>query len=132
MGLLNNAGKVRQELIQGNLKVTANLQVDGEINNGLINQVNSATAAIGQLETAGFQGDLYVRGHLYQSLGEAWSGLIANNFGAHNVMAVCYGNGYYIAGGGFGEIEVSSTLGASWGANVGNPFATAGVPIYGI
>ena len=72
-----------------NLQVN-NLEVINEINNGLIAQIQSAAAGVQQLQSVGVIGDFYVRGHLYQALGEAWSGLIANPFGATGISSISY------------------------------------------
>ena len=63
-----------------NLKVS-NLQVNGEINQGIIAQLQSINASLNQLLNQGFIGDLYVKGTLYQQLGAQWQGPITNNFG---------------------------------------------------
>jgi photosystem II stability/assembly factor-like uncharacterized protein len=106
-----------------NVTIDGDLTITKEINGGLINQIQSASKAIGQLNTAGFQGDLYVRGHVYQALGEAWSGLIANPFGATGISSISYGNGVFVAVGVGGKIARSTDLGATWGALIVNNFA---------
>lgn len=107
-----------------NLKVS-NLQVNGEINQGIIAQLQSVNASLNQLLNQGFVGDLYVKGKLYQQLGQQWT-KVANNFGgAENVFCIASnGSGGFIAASLSGNISYSSDNGATWSALV----AVAGAP----
>ena len=88
----------------------------------------NAAAAAGQINSVNgaseFFSDLYVKGTLYQQLGQEWTGPIANGFGASNINSVVYGNGYFIAVSDAGQIGVSSDYGQTWAMIVGasNPF----------
>lgn len=109
-----------------NMKVNQ-LQVNGEINQGLIAQVQASSNAIAQLNSVGFLGDAYVRGTLYQQLGQQWSGLIANNFAGAAITAISFGNGVYVACSAIGTISRSTDYGKTWSALIGNHFAGASI-----
>ena len=109
-----------------NMKVNQ-LQVNGEINQGLIAQVQASSNAIAQLNSVGFLGDAYARGTLYQQLGQQWSGLIANPFGANTIYTVCYGNGVFVAAGAAGTLATSPTFGATWSALINCNFGANNV-----
>jgi hypothetical protein len=120
MGFSNSGGKVKLDQFKGNVRIYGNLDVGGEINKGLVNQVQAATAAIGQLETTGFLGNLNVRGTLYQQLGQQWVGPIANNFGGSVINDIAFGNGVYIAVTTDNKVSRSTDFGATWSVPV-NP-----------
>jgi hypothetical protein len=105
-----------------NLKVTHDLVVDGELNKGMLAQIKNASAAVGQIQSTGFLGELHVRGTLYNRMGEQWVGPIANPFAGAAIYSIAYGNGVFVVVGNVGQIARSTDYGATWGALIGNPF----------
>jgi photosystem II stability/assembly factor-like uncharacterized protein len=133
MGFSNSGGKVKLDQFKGNVRIYGNLDVGGEINKGLVNQVQAATAAIGQLETTGFLGDTRARGTFYQQLGQNWVGPIANpsilGLGA-GWLGVTYGNTVLASVGTEGQLARSIDNGATWGALINNPFTAGPLDIF--
>jgi hypothetical protein len=110
------------------LTVDGNLIVNGELNKGRFAQIDALASSLSQINTTGFPGDVYVRGHVYQSLGEAWSGLIANSFAGRDIRGIAFGNGVFVAvtvGG--GKIARSTDFGATWSGLIANSFGGAGI-----
>src|SRR5271157_2436108 len=64
---VNMPRPTKQNYISGDLQVSGNLQVIGNFSQGQ-NQSGQVNMGIGN---AGYPGDLYVRGHIYQGFGEA-------------------------------------------------------------
>jgi len=124
MGLSNKGGQIPLQEFKANVQIDGNLTVKQEINQGLINQVQAATAAIGLLNTQGFIGDLHVRGTLYQQLGALWTGPITNPF-VNGINAIAYGQDVFVAVGNLGGLSRSTDYGVTWAALIANPF-TAG------
>ena len=105
-----------------NLHVDGDITLSGELNRGLIANLNAASAAVSAINDTGFIGDLHVRGTVYQGLGSRWVGLITNPFGASVIYSVAYGNGVFVAVGAGGKIARSTDYGVTWGALIANPF----------
>jgi hypothetical protein len=127
MGFSNSGGKVKLDQFKGNVRIYGNLDVGGEINKGLVNQVQAATAAIGQLETTGFLGNLNVRGTLYQQLGQNWVGPIATSMGGIKCSAYEATAGNFIVGAGAGQLSISTDQGVTWGALINAQFGVTAI-----
>lgn len=117
------------KILNGDYVFGGNVRVLGAFNQGS-QQANVNVAAAGGTigsATNPFFGNEYVRGTLYQQLGQQWVGPIANSFGGAVIYGVAYGGGNFVSVGATGLIEYSTTLGATWIAVVGgaNPFNAA-------
>ena len=124
--VMANPNLPSSRIIHGNVVFADNVQVLGNFQQGPQNQqsVNSSTAAgqIGSV-TNPFFGDMFVRGTLYQQLGQNWVGPITNPFGGSDLYSVAFGNLVFVAGGNGGKIARSTDFGVTWGGLIVNPFA---------
>ena len=117
------------KILNGDYVFGGNVRVLGAFNQGS-QQANVNVAAAGGTigsATNPFFGNEYVRGTLYQQLGQQWVGPITNPFqaGPDTIQSVAFGNGVFVAGANNGKIARSVDFGATWGAYIANNFGGA-------
>lgn len=115
------------KILNGNYIFGGNVRVLGSFNQGKQQADINAQAASGQIANAAgnsvaFSGDMYVKGTLYQQLGQLWTALIANNFAGNNIFCIGYGSGVFLAGGAAASLSRSTDNGATWSALIANGF----------
>lgn len=123
---MGNPNLPSSRILQGDYTFAGNVKILGAFTQGNQNQqsgvnVSGAAGQIGSV-TNPFFGDLFVRGTLYQQLGQQWVGPITNPFGATTIEAISYGGGVYVAGGLSGKLSRSTDYGATWSALINAQF----------
>jgi hypothetical protein len=104
--------------------ILANTITAGQIAAGSIG-VNELVAGAIETYMLSVQTDEYVRGTVYQTLGNQWVGPIANSFGASTLRSIAYGNGVFVAVSDAGKISRSVDLGVTWSALIANSFGAS-------
>ena len=127
---MGNPNLPSSRILQGDYTFAGNVNILGAFTQGNQNQqsgvnVSGAAGQIGSVTNPYF-GDEYVRGTLYQQIGQQWVGPITNPFGANTIRSVAFGNGVYVAVSDGGQTARSTDFGATW-ANIANNFVGANI-----